>query len=235
LQPPSADTLYDRITDRITNEGDSGVIASEEDIEIFLRHHPRDRRSAELQRMQEQIDLLRLERTLERQARRRSGQEGLSLIELHYLEAMNAKATDPATAHARFQALVQMFEGGGHTLGKQDTLCLKLARRQAVQLSAAAQQHVRDNLLLIQKRLARAAELDDSDPEAAANIRLGIIQWYGDKPWARDGLTAAWQGTFAAPAATAAQGLGGCRALAARLTMRVVDQAWRETLVPPLP
>ena len=107
-------------------------------------------------------------------------------------------------AYAKFQALVQMFEGGGHTLSKQDGLCLKLARAPAVHLYNAAQQHVRDNLLLIQRRLTQAAELDGFDDEAAARIRLGLIEWYSLKPWAAPGVAAPCRGSLPAPIARVA-------------------------------
>jgi serine/threonine protein kinase len=188
---PNADQLYSSVK-AAAEEGDpKGLLDLETDIEKFLALFPGDSRAAEVQQFQEELELIRLQKRFERGSRHVGGTDSLSPVERAYMEAVRLAANDPDAALAKFQALVDVYgsakEVGDNALQrKTNQQCIDLARKQMERLQNTNDKTNAGQRKLIQEQLMRADELQKSDPIAAAKIYRGLIELYGNKPWAAD-------------------------------------------------
>jgi serine/threonine-protein kinase len=187
-RPPSADALYSRIQEAAESDR---LLDAEMDIKRFLSLYPRDPRTSELKQQQEFIDLSRLERQFERQARQRSGGEPLPPVVAVYLEAVRLRAGDPEAALTKFRAIVALYADAG-PIGTSEqeqrtsAQCLELARQQIQRLEHRLAESAAAQTELVKQRLAEAANLAPTDRAKAERIWQAIIDLYGDKPWAKD-------------------------------------------------
>jgi serine/threonine protein kinase len=185
LRPPSADSLYERITEQAAG-GDPAILSEVEgSVRGFLALYPDDPRRAEVEQYLEDIELYRLERRLERAARRSTDGEDFSPIEVAYLEAMRRAATEPGAAIERLRALLGVY-GGDPDATAETRQCLALARRQIDRLADIAERRVKAELALLARRMEHAASVRAEDLQAAEGIWRGVIELYGDKPWAAE-------------------------------------------------
>ncbi|MFN0017056.1 MAG: serine/threonine-protein kinase [Pirellulaceae bacterium] len=188
---PNADQLYSSVK-AAAEEGDpQALLDSEPDLQKFLAHFPEDARAAEMVQFQEELDLGRLQKRFELRARRVGGSDALAPIERAYMEAVRLAANDPDSALAKFQALVDVYgsdkEIGDNQLQKRtNQQCIDLARKQIERLQNANDKTNAQQRTLIQSQLKRAATLQKSNPAGAAKIYRGLIELYGNKPWAAD-------------------------------------------------
>ena len=90
---------------------------------------------------------------------------------------------------AKLEALLEVFSVG--QLTDSDHRCLKLAREQLGQLQAKNQGVATADLKEILRRLDDADQLSQDDPDRAQAVRRGVIELYGDKPWAESAVTRA--------------------------------------------
>jgi serine/threonine-protein kinase len=188
-RPLSDEALYGRIMD-VAREGESrDLVSVEDEINEFLQRFSTDDRAQEVRTLHEELDLYRLQRQYERRSRLRGGSETLGPIERAYVEATQLAAVNPQAAIVKLQALLNVFSGGEPS--KSDQRCLKLAREQLDQLQARGQDVSAADLKAIQQRLDTADALSRDDPTQAAAIRRGIIELYGDKPWAEPAVSRA--------------------------------------------
>lgn len=108
-RPPKAEDLYARISTHIENDEES-LANVEGDIQQFLSLYPDDARSAELRRYQESIELDRLERKLQREARTSGAADGASLpAEELYLKAAAVAQTSPDESLRLLKSLVALY------------------------------------------------------------------------------------------------------------------------------
>jgi len=188
-RPLSAEVLYSRIME-VAKEGETSDLARVEDqIREFARRFPQDERAGEVRALHEELELYRLQRQYERRARLRGGRDSLGLLERAYLEATQLAATNPRRAMAKLEALLEVFSVG--QLTDSDHRCLKLAREQLGQLQAKNQGVATADLKEILRRLDDADQLSQDDPDRAQAVRRGVIELYGDKPWAESAVTRA--------------------------------------------
>ncbi len=178
LKPPSADDLYERITDKMV----------EDDIQEFLMRYPEDSRCEEIRDILSEIDLDRLERKFERQAKGMAASENLIPIEKAYLEAIKYVRLDPERGRGRLQALIDLYSDRTGESEDRTTQCLKLAQKRVDQLREQIERNAEQNLTMINSRLAQADKLRQTEPEQARKIYQAIVDLYQDKPWAADGV-----------------------------------------------
>ena len=188
-RPPSADTLYTKIKDAEEAGGEQLASVEAEAIR-FLAMFPDDPRRSDVEQFQQQIELEKLQRRFELRARRGGG-SSLSPIERTYVDAVRQSATDPTGALAKFQGLIDVYDGSkqlGNTPEEHRTSqqCLDLARRQIERLSRSLAVSAAAERKLLTARLEEASDLSKSDPAAARRVWQGIVRMYGDKPWARE-------------------------------------------------
>lgn len=184
LQPPSADTLYDRVTQRIEQHGDRGLEDSEEDLLTFRDNYPADPRAREMERWRADIELLNMETRLERMAKRPTSRERLTPVELTYLDALRLESLDPPGCLEKLVAIHALYEEGRGALSPNSSLCVRLAKRKADAMGPRVKQYIEEHVAQQVGRLDRADELEATDASGAAKIRQAVVQLYGDKPWA---------------------------------------------------
>jgi hypothetical protein len=112
-------------------------------------------------------------------------------VERLYLQAQRNITSDPATALAQFQAIVQLLKDDRDPAAsaadrRAAEQCLALAEKQIEQLQGVVEKTEQQQRLLIRRQLERADALAADKPDEAAAIRQSIITLFGDKPWAAD-------------------------------------------------
>ncbi len=217
LQPPTADALYARIMARTESGTPDLLTAAEGEIEEFLSRFPGDYRAATVREFQQEIELQRLERRFEFDARRRGNAAGAIPIERGYLEAVRYAQLDPEEGMRRLEALITLYGSDISPLGdaaeaqgateakpageKKPRLleggtagqCLELARRRLARMRAELRDLIETQIDLTAKRLDEADQLEAENPTQADAIRRAVIALYGEKPWASDLVSRARQ------------------------------------------
>jgi len=183
LQPPSAESLYERIAAATNDDKPDRMVEVEREIKDYLKYYPADRRSREMEAYLEEIDLYRLEKKFAFRTKFLKKNEGLSAVERAYLEAMGYVHLNPALGRRKLQALVDLYREAAQA-SKPSRECLLLAQRQLERLEHLAEDQARHDLATIDKELARADRLDETDPEQAERIRRAVVELYADEPWA---------------------------------------------------
>jgi eukaryotic-like serine/threonine-protein kinase len=184
LQPPSADSLYNRIPAKTPDEpitSKSEADQAEATILEFLDRFPNDPRASELRACEKKIQLYLLEWTLANRS------EGLLPIERVCQEAVNAGRSNPELGVAKLHALLALYETSKDDAGPTG-LCLTLARGRLAQFQKQVDERAKPQLELIQERLKAADELREEKPERARTMYRAIIDLYGDKPWAANAV-----------------------------------------------
>ena len=185
LQPPSDDTLYDRITARTADGSISSLLQAENDIQEFLELYSDDHRCEQLRKYANEIDHYRLERKFELRAKGLAGTEDLVPIERAYLDAINYARLDPERGMAKLQALIDLYDHRAGTSGPTG-MCLELAARRLAQLREQLGRQTAQQLALVQDRLDQAGQLSRNEPDRARAMYRAVLELYEDKPWAAD-------------------------------------------------
>jgi len=185
LRPPSADTLYGRISAKTQDKSIDSLLEAERSIEEFLTRYASDPRSLQLRELMREIELYRLERQFELRARTQ-----LLPIERAYLEAINYASIDPDRGLAKLRALVELYSDRTDLSGPAGK-CLELARRRYERLSQQLAVPSEDSREEVEGRLRRAEEIRQENPDAARSILHGLIELYQDKPWAAEAVAQA--------------------------------------------
>ncbi len=210
LQPPTADALYNRILARTENGATDRLSAAEGLIDEFLTRFPGDYRAEVVREFQQEIELQRLERRFEFDARRRGSVVGAIPIERDYLEAVRYAQLNPEEGMRRLEALLALYGSDappresaappGETSGAEETAetkprlldggpsaqCLELARRRLARMREDLRDVIRNQADLVQKRLDQADALQAENPGQADAVRRAVIALYQEKPWAAE-------------------------------------------------
>lgn len=193
LRPPSADKLYQQIVDGTADKSLDSLWASEGRIREFLTRYSTDPRAGEVRRLDRELELHRLERRFELHAKGLAARQALLPAQEMYLEAISQSRLNPERAAALLEALVDLHERQEHQGGPVGE-CLELARRQLDDLHERIERSSSDHRALLEERLARAHDIEKTEPAVAQRIRQSIVALYGDKPWAADAVQRARKG-----------------------------------------
>jgi hypothetical protein len=166
------------------------VAAAEDQIAAFLQRFPDDPRRGEIESYQQDIEVARLERVMERRARGARLGEGMSLVEETYLEAMETARKNPERAAKQLRSLIATF---GVRPDDDAAACIELAKKQLERLENIAEQTIQEHRQSLQERLAAAESLHRDDPHAAREIWQGIVALYRDQSWAAEAVARARQ------------------------------------------
>jgi hypothetical protein len=201
LQPPDAATLYARVEASVKEDQDNDGVEEEDEIDIqglsavrneiktLLQDHNAEldiTQRARLERYEEELELDRLERQLDRESRRVSGKQ-LTPIERAYLDAIVTLRSNRAAGLEKLKALVNLFgivPDNHISTGK----CLKLARRQIRRVEDAMAESADDDLRYIDGRLTLASTYTVEEPDESRRIYEGLLVIYGEQPWAQEVL-----------------------------------------------
>jgi serine/threonine-protein kinase len=188
-RPPTADQLFADV-ERLMEENDSTAAAA--GIGDFLERFPDDPRRSEIEAYRQDVEVARLERSMERKARSSRIGETMSLVETTYLHAMQTAASDPGRAIEELESLIAVFGNQPESSGA-DQACLDLARKQLERLQSIVQETSQQHRASLEQRLKKAQELREHDPEAARAIWRGIIELYATQAWAAEAVNEARQ------------------------------------------
>jgi eukaryotic-like serine/threonine-protein kinase len=185
MRPPSADALFQRIETVAADEKTERLLDAEDDIRRFLARFPDDPRGAKLKTYLDEIDLLHLERRVQRLPRQLAAGATVAPIQRDYVEAISLAGTAPQRAVAKLQAMLEVY---GQTPNPPETTAqfLELCRRKLKQLEEQSHHEAPDHLAVIDAGLREAEKLRAKDPSKARAIWSGIVELYADKPWAAD-------------------------------------------------
>ncbi len=178
-RPWTADQLFTHIENKIA-QGDA---TAANDIAEFLERFPDDPRASDVENYQQDLEVARLERILERRARTARLGEGVSLVEWTYLDALQTARTDPRQAIEKFTALIAVYRD--EPSNSTAAACVELARKQRERLQQTLNQREEKYRRELERRLQTADVLEATDPAAAAEIWRGVIELYGNQPWAQ--------------------------------------------------
>lgn len=205
LQPPSADQLYQRIVSRIEKQEEpDALMSAAREIEAFLTRYSDDPRAVQIREYQQEIELLRMERRFELQARQRSATQTSIPIEQDYLEALRYIQLDPELGLQKLEALVAFYgdvpqektaNASADVFGSKAATrrrpvghtaeCLELARRRLERLRRDLAPLIENQRDRVEWRLGEADRLEATDPDAARAIREAVVTLYGNKAWAK--------------------------------------------------
>ena len=191
LLPPSADTLYRRVSD-VTAEGSiESYRRAEDDMRRFLLLYGHDYRAELLQKHLSEIELRRLELRLERRAGKEIDLSEMLPAQRDYVEAIKYVRLDPERGMAKLKAFFYLYGSKVDSTGPIDTSsptgqCLELARRRLRQLEVQIKQSSGDRVSLIRARLDSADDMADADPDKARSIREAVVELYDGKAWAKE-------------------------------------------------
>ncbi len=190
LRPPTADTLFDRISAHASDKSLESLLLAEPDINDFLLRFSNDIRAGQLREYAREIDLYRLEKTFDRRVRGQEGAKGLSPIEQLYLEAITIARYDPVRGMAKLQAIVDLNNQPGDNAGPAGQ-CLTLAKRKLAQLQHQVKKNASDQLIALKERLQAADAMRAGDPQTAQAMYRAVIELYSEKPWAAEAVALA--------------------------------------------
>jgi hypothetical protein len=166
LQPPTADALYRDIEVPLAEADPDSLRRAGPKIEDFLARFPDDPRAENLRAAEEEL----------KQAHP---------IQRAYTEAKRYVPINPELALAKFTALIDVYDDGQANSDVADHY-LRLARLQQYRVQKQIDGYAGEGRKLVESRLERAGQMAQGEPAAARKIYHGIIELYGEKPWASD-------------------------------------------------
>ena len=106
-------------------------------------------------------------------------------IQRAYVEAKRHVLIDPEVALAKLSALIDVYDDDS-TDSDVTRHYVKLARQQRDRVQKQIDSYAPEGRKLVESRIARAAEIAAENPTLARRIYRGVIELYGEKPWAAD-------------------------------------------------
>lgn len=180
LQPPSANTLYQRVK-QAADESPDRLLLAERDVESFISFYPRDTRTDEVERYQQQIDRLKFRQKMERLARRLAAGDKLSPIQASFVEFIRLENSDSQRCRTLLQALIDLYQADEELPG-DDRLCLDLARQKVADIESRLRSIVaRDELT---RALDQIEQISANTPQDAAQRLRAFVLLYEGKPGA---------------------------------------------------
>ena len=206
MRPPSADTLYERIT-AIADDPHGDLRDARGKIDHFLDKHASDPRAGRIRELKRTLDLDMLER---RARRRLRSDKNLTPLERDYRAAMNADENGPSACVKALEAMLAVYArqtpvGTADGNADDENLWLDLARRQVEKLRPQALAEQRDDGNRIGELLAEAASLaaraEIANDEAARKKLLSqrraildtVVEVYAKRPHATEAVAFARQ------------------------------------------
>jgi hypothetical protein len=204
-RPPSADALYQTISEQAVATDDASIANVEREIEEFLRRFPTDARAAELQKYEHRLTLDKAERRLQRDARG-SGNANPQLLpaERLYVQAVDLADAAPDRAIGMLQSLADLYgpnapdvvehgdtdaendsHDGGGTQGRI-AIAVQLAQRKVESLQDAVGRERTAQLAALRERLDVAQRLSKVDATRAAAMYRAVIDLHQGNAWAAD-------------------------------------------------
>ncbi len=165
MQPATPDSLYRKIEAAAADGDVESLRAARPQIEDFLARFPDEPRAESVRGMQDDL-------------------KQSHPIQRAYVEAKRYVLIDPEMALAKFSAMIDVYDDATDSdVAKQ---YVKRARQQRDRLQKQIDGYAPEGRKLVESRIERAAEVAAENPTLARRIYLGVIELYGEKPWAAD-------------------------------------------------
>jgi serine/threonine-protein kinase len=179
--PPSANRLYQQISDAIQSSDDEAMLEVEPIAERFKELYPDDPRTEEVEAILSEIDSTRSVRQLLRRAKR-SGPDVLDPVEQAYLECIKAESIDSEVAQRKLKAMVTVFASNEKLTNRQRQF-VELAKRTLQQLSNRNISAKNPAIEAIEEQMTWA----DANLSVPARIDWlkSLIELFDDKSWAK--------------------------------------------------
>lgn len=161
----------------------------------FLVHYPENEHATEVQQWKQQADLDRTMKRLSARARRIGGVANLNPAAQAFLEAMDRRTTSPEKTRENLQAWLDVFTEDGSAkvdatprlehaepLIAMDHLT-RLVREELQRLNVQDKNAVVDSRVeMLQTRIKASENMDAAE---RTKLLRGLIELYGNDPWAR--------------------------------------------------
>ncbi len=164
MQPATADSLYQQIETAADDDDAESLRAVQPKIEDFLARFADDPRADSVRGIQDELK---------------------HPIQRAYVEAKRQLLIDPEVALAKFSALIDVYDDDS-TDSDVTRHYVKLARQQRDRVQKQIDSYAPEGRKLVESRIARAAKVAADNPTLARRIYRGVIELYGEKPWAAD-------------------------------------------------
>ena len=177
-QPRTADQLFDRIGRTREQLGADAQIAATSRMREFLQRFPQDPRAERVRQWQMDDELARKLRKLQTRVKR--AEPSTLVIEDLLRGALLLQDTQPQQALAKLQAILTLYQDP-ESLSSSEREYLRLTEYQCdllqIQLDARADLH--------RQRLRQwLQQLSGLEGHAKTKLAQGILEAYGDEPWA---------------------------------------------------
>jgi serine/threonine-protein kinase len=184
LQPPSARSLYAKITAAVAADDDRRLLDVAGEVESFLRYYQDqdDERVKEVREIRHRINMIRRQRTARARARGLLRRYPDSPIASEYVAAIELAEVDPDEAAARLQALVDLYGEAEWSIAIRTFV--ESAREELPRIRQKIKQQSESQLAIIDDRLRHVDKIIDTNPERAEAICRAIVHLYGERPWA---------------------------------------------------
>jgi serine/threonine-protein kinase len=181
LRSPSANTLYGEIAQAIDSNDEEVWLSIESTALRFQELYPNDPRIADVEAALEEIDSIQSIKTLQRKARRGSGDQ-LTPMQQAFLECLEAQSLDASVAIRKYQAFLTMFarEAENSKLSKQ----LVSQAKRSLNMLAQERDTKKNEALEELEKQADWAQTNLS-PEIRRKWFAALVELFDDKPWAK--------------------------------------------------
>ena len=190
LKPPTADELYERAMATIGEGTSEEVRMAESDIDAFLNRFPEDARAAEFDEFKSQLQLERRARNARLSARAPGNLKSQSPLERSYIEATALALVNPEAAVNKLQAIVDLY-ADAELQPSDGGEFVDISRQELSRLKQQLAESTAEQLKLLKARAQHAEEISAKDTAGAKRIWRGIVELYGEKPWAAGVVAAA--------------------------------------------
>ena len=192
--PADADTLYSRIQTEFREE--KGVLSEslKKETETFLYFYAKDPRKAEVEEIQNEIELRQLERDLLRRIHSRRFQ-AVSPIERDYFNAVQDPHTHPELMLQNLEDFVTFYSAVCKSLAEnspnaseqnaKNARFLELAKRQIVKIRKDFQNEQEERRTILRQEVVHIQQLlaseDPEELERGIALRDAVLRLYGDR------------------------------------------------------
>lgn len=192
LQPPTADSLYNKIQQAAEDGTIDSLRDAKHEINDFLERYPNDSRAKIVRDYEQDLKLYQLERLFENSMKDLSVGKSLDPVQLAVLEGKRYLLFEPEIGMQKLQAVVDLYAHEQPTSSTAD-LSVELAKSHIRRLQKELKETAESHHDLLEAQLKRAAALRETDPARARAMYRAIITLYGDKSWAKDTVDRAKQ------------------------------------------
>jgi len=187
-RPPSAASLFQRIQTTVLADDEEALLAAEPTVQRFLDLYPEDSRVSEVRETYDEIGTLKTLRRLQirsgYRAEKFDAAQSIDPIEQSTIDCLRLSSVDPKAALKKLDALLIVFASTDQLSPYQKKL-IEANRRLRDQLQKNVLSQTPNQAAEQISQQLRWADIN-LNPQERKLFLLGILELYGDKPWAKE-------------------------------------------------